>query len=205
MYAGVPITMPVCVRCPSSTSPISLAMPKSSSLAYESPCCGCTIQMLSGLRSRWTIPWRCAASSAWQICRRRRRASSGWNGPLLEPIGQALAVEELHHEVVAPVGQPPEREDVDDVRVADLVDRARLVDEPAHQLGIGGDLRRQHLDRDALADDGLDAGVDRPHAALADLALDAVLADLHPLGQIAGAGGAAVPPVDCRVVRAVVL
>src|SRR6266536_1524488 len=25
MYAGVPITMPVCVRCPSSTSPISYA------------------------------------------------------------------------------------------------------------------------------------------------------------------------------------
>ena len=49
------------------------------------------------------------------------------------------------------------------------------------------------------------AGVDRPHPALANLALDAVLADLHPLGQIAGTGGAAAPPVDGRVVRAVVL
>ena len=52
MYAGVPMTMPVCVRCPSSASPTSLAMPKSSSFAYASPCCGCTIQMLSGFRSR---------------------------------------------------------------------------------------------------------------------------------------------------------
>ena len=64
--------------------------------------------------------------------------------------------------------------------------------------GLRGDVRRQHLDRDALADDGLDGRVDRAHPALADLAQDAVLADLHPLGQIAGAGGAAVPPVDRR-------
>ena len=123
----------------------------------------------------------------------------------LQAIGQALAVEKLHREVVALVGQPPEREDVDDVRVADLVDGARLVDEPAHQLRVRGDVRRQNLDRDALADHGLDGRVDRPHPALADLAEDAVLADLEPLGQIARAGGATMPPVDRRIVGSLVL
>ena len=54
--------------------------------------------------------------------------------PALEARGQALAVELLHHEVVAPVGELAEREDVDDVGVADLVDRARLRDEAADQL-----------------------------------------------------------------------
>src|SRR4029079_12319116 len=116
----------------------------------------------------------------------------------LQTIGQAEAVEELHREVVALVGQPPEREDVDDVRVADLVDGARLVDEAPNQLGVRSDVRRQHLDRDALADDGLDGRVDRAHPALAYLAQDAVLADLLPLGQITRAGGATVPPVDRR-------
>ena len=40
-----------------------------------------------------------------------------------------LFLSHLHHEVVATVGERPEREDVDDVRIADLIDHARLVDE----------------------------------------------------------------------------
>jgi hypothetical protein len=45
----------------------------------------------------------------------------------LEPRGQALAVEILHHEVVAPDGKLIEGEDVDDVRMADLVDGVCLL------------------------------------------------------------------------------
>ena len=56
--------------------------------------------------------------------------------PALEARRQALAVEVLHHEVVAPVGELIEGEDVDDVRVADLVDRARLLLEAADQIGV---------------------------------------------------------------------
>src|SRR4051794_14407191 len=70
---------------------------------------------------------------------------------------------------------------------------------------MGGDVRREHLDGDALADHRLDRRVDRSHAALADLAQAAVLAALHPLGQIAGAGSVAVPPIDRRIVGALVL
>ena len=62
MYAGVPSIAPVCVRgdrlfwMPGA----SFAMPKSSTFAWPSS----VTRMLSGLRSRWTMPIACAAASA---------------------------------------------------------------------------------------------------------------------------------------------
>ena len=137
------------------------------------------------------------------MLRSRRRRSAGGIPSLaltLYPISQAVAVQELHHEVVAAVGEPAEREDVDDVGVADLVDGAGLVDEPAHQLRVVGDVLSQDLDRDPLADHRLDRQVDGPHSPFADLAGDAVLAHLHPGGQIAGTERVPPPTIDRRVV-----
>jgi hypothetical protein len=98
----------------------------------------------------------------------------------LEPARQALAAQPLHHHVVPAVGQRAEREHVDDVRVADVVDRARLEDEPLDRLGVRAQLAAQHLDRGALADHRVHGAVHLTHPTLADQSLDPVLADDGP-------------------------
>ena len=87
------------------------------------------------------MPLACAASSAFAIAAQDRQRV-GERQPLLaiEERVERLAVEVLHHVVVAAVVELAEREDVDDVAVADLVDRARLGDEPRHHLGIDREL-----------------------------------------------------------------
>src|SRR5437016_1501850 len=54
----------------------------------------------------------------------------------LDAIGQALALEQLHHEVVAAVGELAMLEHVDDVAVADLVDESRLLLEALDRRGV---------------------------------------------------------------------
>ena len=69
MYVGVPMTRPVRVLCDEvPPSPVSLAMPKSSSLTKLRSAPRPTRKMFSGLRSRWTIPLACDAASAEQHC-----------------------------------------------------------------------------------------------------------------------------------------
>ena len=88
MYAAVPITTPACVAAAVSVgecvwsgddaSPVSaLARPKSSTLTLPS---GVTFT-LAGFRSRCTIPFSCAASSASAIWRAIASASSIGSGP----------------------------------------------------------------------------------------------------------------------------
>ena len=60
----------------------------------------------------------------------------------LEARREALAVEVLHDEVVAAVGELIECEDVDDVGVADLIDRPRLLLEATDQIRMLGGMRR---------------------------------------------------------------
>ena len=97
---------------------------------------------------------------------------------LHEVLIEWLAVEALHHVVVAAVGELAELEDVDDVAVADLVDRARLGGEPLDHRRVGGVLAREHLDRDLLADHRMRRAIHGAEAALAEQRLDHVLADL---------------------------
>ncbi len=57
-----------------------------------------------------------------------------------------------------------------------MADRRRgacLVEEPLDEILPLRDLRQQHLDRGALADQLVDADVDRAHPAATELALDA--------------------------------
>src|SRR5690606_1669220 len=68
-------------------------------------------------------------------------------------------------------------EDVDDVAVADLVDRPRLGDEPRHHRRIRRVLAAQHLDGDLLADERVLGAEHRAEAALPDLGRNDVLAD----------------------------
>ena len=87
-----------------------------------------------------------------------------------------MAIEKLHDEVVAAIGQLAEGKDVDDVGVLDAVGRARLLDEAPDQFRLAGAVGGQHLDRHPLADGRLLARVHRAHATLAQLAQHPVLA-----------------------------
>ncbi len=95
----------------------------------------------------------------------------------LEPLGERLALEVLHDVERAAVGQRAEREDVDDVAVADLVDRARLGLEPLEHLGVDREPPCEHLDRDLLADQRVARLEHVAEAAVAELGLDLILAD----------------------------
>jgi hypothetical protein len=119
----------------------------------------------------------------------------------LEAIAQRLALEPLHHAVVAPVGQLPEREDVDDVGVADLVDRPGLAQEAVDRHRLVRELVVEHLDRDPLADDRVDRAVDDAHAAGAQPRGDPVLADQHAGRQIGGDLGQLTEHAGVRVER----
>ena len=91
MYAAVPSTVPARVTCSRVTvgecsglpaggvSSVPLARPKSSTFTVPSG----LILMLPGLRSRCTMPFSCAASSASAICRAMPNASSSGSGPCL--------------------------------------------------------------------------------------------------------------------------
>jgi hypothetical protein len=91
MYPGVPSTPPVLVDDPlglmvgsnrprdAVTGVVALAMPKSRSFT-------CPVRVrktLSGLRSRWTMPWPLAAARAWAICTAHSSAWATGTGPRL--------------------------------------------------------------------------------------------------------------------------
>ena len=133
MYAGVPMTRPVRVLCDCPPSPVSLAMPKSSSLTkFLSPPRGQQVDVL-GLEV--------AVDDALGVRRGERRAALLHHVHRLleretgaaEPGGERFAVEELHDEVddvlAVVVLHLAEVDDVDDVVVADVVDRLRFVEE----------------------------------------------------------------------------
>src|SRR5262249_9020409 len=84
----------------------------------------------------------------------------------------------------APVLERAEGEDVDNVRVADLIDRTRFLHKALDQLRIGAELGPQHFDRGALADDRMYCGIDGRHTALTDDAFDAVFTHHAPGGQL---------------------
>ena len=69
MYTGVPMTMPVRVFIMPGSSADSFAIPKSRIFARSPPVTAGspTMKMFSGLRSRCTTPFACAACSDVQI------------------------------------------------------------------------------------------------------------------------------------------
>ncbi len=91
-------------------------------------------------------------------------------------IRERPTIDELRHQIrdVA-VGREVERGD--DVGVAQLADRARLLREPLGERRIAGRLRRKHLDRDVTAKRGLVALVHGAHTAGTDLLDDLVVAE----------------------------
>ena len=98
-----------------------------------------------------------------------------------EPRGERLAVEELHDEVNDVLAELAlhlaEVDDVDDVRVADVVHRLRFMEETRDDVLLRGQLLEQDLDGNTLADERVLAEVDGAHAALAELGLDLIIPD----------------------------
>ena len=71
----------------------------------------------------------------------------------------------------------------DDVGVIQSRRGARLLLEAAQPLGIGGDLRGEHLDRDFPPEPRVASEVDLAHAARAKRPADLVGAEAGPGGQ----------------------
>ena len=99
-------------------------------------------------------------------------------GKVLEVGVERDAVQKLHRVVVTAVGEPREREDIDDVAVADLIHRPRFGGKPRDHAVIGCPPPTKDLDRDALTDHRMDRAIDRAEPAATDLVLDDVLANL---------------------------
>ena len=88
---------------------------------------------------------------------------------LLEARRQRLALEMLQHQEVerAPIGGhvPADVVQRADVRMIERGHRARLALEALPRLRVAGDLRRQHLDRDAAIQPRVPRPIHLPHAA----------------------------------------
>ena len=84
-----------------------------------------------------------------------------------EPVGERLAFEVLHDQVVDAVllADVVERADV---RMAERGDRLRLALEAEAELRVAGEVRRQHLDRDGAVEARVARAVDLAHAARAE-------------------------------------
>ena len=91
---------------------------------------------LAGFRSRWTMPFSCAASSASAICTRDRQRLVERQRPAQQAIGQRLALDQLHDQEMSAVGllEAVER---GDVRVIQRRQDLRFALEPRHAVGVG--------------------------------------------------------------------
>ena len=134
---------------------------------------------LSGLKSRWTSPFSCAAVRPRPAAMKTRRISCQLRGCCSQPVGDGVPLDELHRDEDLVV----ERADVvddDDVRVRQPRDRLRLAQRPLPPLGqrdaVAG-LDPQELDRDLAIELRIVRRVDLAHPAAPDQPQHDVAAD----------------------------
>jgi hypothetical protein len=123
---------------------------------------------LAGFRSRWTMPFSCAASSASQICLAMADASSKARAPrTLMTSASVVAFDEFEHEKarVAALLQVVDR---GDVLMIQRRKRFRLPLKPADARWIPGEFLWQDLDGRVPFEPGVAHPVDLAHAALAE-------------------------------------
>ena len=115
----------------------ALARPKSRTFTLPS---GVSLTF-AGLRSRWTMPFSWASSSASAICCATTRASSTGSGPALQPLGEVLALDQLHDEEALHADRALlEAVDGGDAGVIQRGEQLRLALEAGEALGV---LRRR--------------------------------------------------------------
>ena len=95
----------------------------------------------------------------------------------LHPRAERLAFQKLHHDVRRAVGLLAKFGNLDDARMVDDVDGARLVEEALHDGLIHRILGMQNLDCDFALDLRMNRLIDRAHPPFADLAKHAIGTD----------------------------
>jgi len=116
---------------------------------------------------------RCATSAAASV-----RALIAQPFEVVDHEVEALAVDHLHR-VVDVLAVLADVEDRHDVGVVHPRGGLRLALKAHERFGIAGERRGEHLERHAAAERFLLRLVNHAHAAAADLAQDAVVADVH--------------------------
>ena len=144
----------------------SFARPKSRILTRPS----FVTKTFSGFRSRWTMPFSCAAARPcgdlrWRSPRLRR----GGKRPPASSRAQRLAFEQLLHDVRRAVVLT-DVVDRRDVRVVEDAGGFRLLLEAAQPVRVLREGRRQHLDRDLASEPRILRPIHLAHAPGADLA-----------------------------------
>jgi hypothetical protein len=170
------------------------AMPKSTTRACRRPSSRVSMRMLSGLRSRWTMPIAWAAARG--VGDLRAEVGDGARAELavgVEVLGEADAADQLDHEVGAAVGELAGVDRAGDVGVIDAGGGDGLALEAGAGLGVARELGADDLDRDLLAQLEVLGDVDGAHATFTEQLDDAVaavddLADAAESGERTVAG-----------------
>ena len=122
------------------------------------------------------MPCSCAASSASAICLAMGSASFDRNRALRDALRKRRAFDQLHHERVHAVRvlQPVDR---GDVRMIQRGEDFRFALKARQAVGVGGERRREDLDRDLTLQLRVGRPIDLPHATHAELRGDFVDAE----------------------------
>jgi hypothetical protein len=179
MYAGVPTRIPVAVcSAPGPTTSVGLALAQLDlRIADEEDVVRLQIAVNDASVVRHREPGR-------DLARERRRRALG-HDPGADPGAQALALEQLHHDVGAAITGAPEVDQLDHARVPDRCDRARLVEEPSLDRLVREVLGVEDLDGDLVAEHPVLPHVDGGHTSLPEWGYHAVVTEFfadHPVG-----------------------
>src|SRR5213593_1872117 len=185
MNSGVPTTRPVLVTFwPPPSPPTALAKPKSTTFTASAPSRPRVSMMLSGFKSRCTMPRSCAAWSAAATWMQMSAARDGQRALARQQVRERLALDELHREIDEPVRSLTEIIDGTDVGVRDAAGVRGLAVEAGHRLRIVHHGGVHHLDGAAAPHLHMLGEVDLPHASLAQLLHDVVAVGKHLAHEI---------------------
>lgn len=98
---------------------------------------------------------------------------------LMPPLRQALARQELHHQIGSPICEKAEGMDLDGTRMDNAGERHRLLEEPLLDFGITGVLGVYHLDRDPVRECYVNALLHSAHSPGAELTDDSIVVELR--------------------------
>ena len=132
--------------------------------------------MLPGFRSRWMSPRVCASSTSRHQGDVPRDVDRSHVALPSQPLIEALALEQLHHEIGRAVLGLAHVVDVDDGGMPDLSARARLEEKPVERVLVLAQLGEQELHGEVAVGKLVASRPHRSHAPSAKTALQPVLA-----------------------------